>query len=173
MTLSGFWTAAVCLAAGAAPSPPPPVPAASPPPSPAATSAPVRSLFDSPAAAGEAREIKDGFSRYVPDENGDIDWEIKGSSAQFVTSNLITLQDLVARSFDQDIGPVSIRIASGDYNTDSKIATGRDQWIEIRRGTMVLTGRGVVWSIPLEEVRVLEDVRVLIKESGGAGMFPE
>lgn len=119
------------------------------------------------------REIEGGFSHYIPDETGDIDWQIKGTNAHLQSERLVSLVNLCARSFDDKIGPVSIELERADYDLEDRVATAEGQWVVVRRGPLVLTGKGVIWSIPREEVRIMEDVRVLLKESENLGLFPD
>lgn len=121
---------------------------------------------------GAPQGIKDGFIRYIPDSAGDIDWEIRGSGAEFKTEDIVTLVELFARSHDEELGPVSIEIPRGDYDLQARSASAPGQWVVVRRGPLLLTGKGVLWSISREEIRILEDVRVLVKESGNLGLFP-
>jgi len=119
------------------------------------------------------QEINGGFARYIPDESGDIDWAIKGSSANFKTEDVVTLTELHAQSYDDEIGPITIELPQGDYDIKGEHAYAPSQWIVVRRGPLVLTGKGAAWSIKQEEVRIFEEVRVLLKETGNLGLFPD
>lgn len=114
-----------------------------------------------------------GFIRYIPDDDGDIDWELKGSRAHFLSPELVKIKDLVAISHDQDIGDLRIQVDRVLYNTRTEVANAKGEWVNIRRGNnMVLTGKGIVWLPAEKQIRVLENVRVLIKEKDNLGLFP-
>jgi len=114
-----------------------------------------------------------GFVRYIPDDEGDIDWELKGSEAHFSSGDMVDIKDLVAISHDEEIGDLRIQVDRVLYNTRTEVANAEGEWAEIRRGeNMVLTGKGIFWLPTQKEIRILENVRVLIGEKDNIGLFP-
>ena len=54
----------------------------------------------------------------------------------------------------------------------SKNARSDEERVTVRRENMVLTGKGFLWTPDEKQIRVFEDVKLLIKESGNQGLFP-
>jgi hypothetical protein len=119
-----------------------------------------------------SQKLGDGFVRFIPDDQGDIIWELKGTTAQFISLARIEIMNLVATSFDQELGPLTIQVDRVFYNPDTREADSRDERVNVRRGNSVLTGRGIVWIPAQSRIRVIEDVRVLINEENQGGLFP-
>jgi len=59
------------------------------------------------------------------------------------------------------------------YFTDSGIARHDETRISVRREKMFLSGKGFLWTPDNRQIRVFEDVRLLIQEGGEGGLFPK
>ncbi len=118
------------------------------------------------------QEVTGGFTRYIPNRDGDMEWKLEGSSVHFLTPTCMQISDLLATALAPDISDLTINAGLMLFHTDTKIARGEDQRITVRRENMVLTGRGYLWTPQSEQIRVFEDVQLLIKETGNQGLFP-
>jgi len=118
------------------------------------------------------QEVSGGFTRYIPDNNGDMEWKLEGETVKFLTPTCLEIMAMTAYSLSPEIGYLKITAGKVLYYTDSKKAQAEEERITVRRENMVLTGSGFLWSPNLEQIRVAEDVKVLIKEKGNMGLFP-
>jgi len=118
------------------------------------------------------QEVSGGFIRYIPDKNGDMEWKLDGTTVKFLSPTCLEIMDMKATSLSAKIGYLTITVGKVLYYTDSRKAQGEGERITVRRENMVLTGRGFLWSPNLKQIRVFEDVKVLIKEKGNLGLFP-
>ena len=116
------------------------------------------------------REIS-GFSRFIPDEAGEIQWKITGSFARFLTPNLVDVSDFTAAAVGR-LSPLVIKTPKLLFDLTTNTGRAEEEWAEVRQEKMVLGGRGVVWDSSNRQIRFVEDVRFLIEESGGRGFFP-
>jgi len=113
-----------------------------------------------------------GFIRYIPNKQGDMTWEMRGDVAHLLSPTLTEITGLVAISHDPQVGDMKITVAR--FIFDSKTREGRAQGerVNVRREKMVLTGKGMLWLADRKNMRIMEDVKVLIKEKEHAGLFP-
>lgn len=118
------------------------------------------------------QRVRDGFRRYIPDSEGDVQWELEGETARFLSSRLIEIVSLTAISHDPKVRNLVINVDQVVFDMETKEVTADAGRVTVRRDNMVLTGRGLSWVPANKEIRVLEDVRLLIDESGNQGMFP-
>ena len=118
------------------------------------------------------QEVSGGFIRYIPDKNGDMEWKLDGTTVKFLSPTCLEIMDMKATSLSAKIGYLTITVGKVLYYTDSRKAQAEGEQITVRRENMVLTGRGFLWSPNLKQIRVFEDVKVLIKEKGNLGLFP-
>lgn len=118
------------------------------------------------------QEVSGGFIRYIPDKNGDMEWKLEGTTVKFLSLTCLEIMDMKATSLSTKIGYLVITVGKVLYYTDSKKAQADGERITVRRENTVLTGRGFLWSPNLKQIRVFEDVKVLIKEKGNLGLFP-
>jgi len=116
--------------------------------------------------------VSGGFIRYIPDKNGDMEWKLDGTTVKFLSPTCLEIMDMTAMSLSSKIGYLTITVDKVLYYTDSRKAQAEDERITVRRENMVLTGRGFLWSPNLKQIRVFEDVKVLIKEKENLGLFP-
>ena len=139
-------------------------------PSPAADSSVAPS--PTPVLIIPTQEVSGGFIRYIPDKNGDMEWKLDGTTVKFLSPTCLEIMDMKATSLSAKIGYLTITVGKVLYYTDSRKAQAEGERITVRRENMVLTGRGFLWSPNLKQIRVFEDVKVLIKEKGNLGLFP-
>jgi len=118
------------------------------------------------------QEVSGGFTRYIPDDNGDMEWKLEGDSVKFLSPTCLEIMAMTAYSLSPEIGYLKITAGKVLYYTDSKKAQADEERITVRRENSVLTGSGFLWTPNLEQIRVGEDVKVLIKEKGNMGLFP-
>ncbi len=160
-------------APAALPSPAPSVlPQLSPSPSPQPTPRPCSTPNSGPTPRTPAQKVSGGFSRYIPNGDGDILWELDGETARFLSSRLVEINRLTATSFDPEAEDLVIKADDVTYDLKSQAVATDEGRIEVRRENMVLTGKGVQWTPNGKRIRVLEDVKFLIKETDNQGMFP-
>ncbi len=95
-----------------------------------------------------------------------------GTTVKFLSPTCLEIMDMKATSLSAKIGYLTITVGKVLYYTDSRKAQAEGERITVRRENMVLTGRGFLWSPNLKQIRVFEDVKVLIKEKGNLGLFP-
>lgn len=101
-----------------------------------------------------------------------MEWKLEGTAVKFLSLTCLEIMDMTAESLSPKIGYLTISAGKVRYDTGSKNAEADGERITVHRENMVLTGRGFLWSPDLEQIRVYEDVKVLIKEKGGIGLFP-
>ena len=101
-----------------------------------------------------------------------MEWKLDGTTVKFLSPTCLEIMDMTATSLSTKIGYLTITVGKVLYYTDSKKAQADGERIIVRRENMVLTGRGFLWSSDLKQIRVFEDVKVLIKEKGNIGLFP-
>lgn len=118
------------------------------------------------------QKVGGGFCRYIPDAKGDIEWKMRGASARFLTPQLIEIIDLVATPYDREIGDLVIKVDKVIYDMETREARADESRVSVRRENMLLTGRGLLWTPQQQQIRVLEDVKLLIKEQDNQGLFP-
>lgn len=118
------------------------------------------------------QEVKDGFTRFIPDDKGDMEWQLDGSTVKFISPSLLEITDMKAISLSPKIGYLTICAGKVLYDIDSQEAQADGERISVRRKNMVLTGSGFLWSPHLEQIRVYEDVKVLVLEKDNIGLFP-
>ncbi|MEA1927419.1 MAG: hypothetical protein U9N73_04380 [Candidatus Auribacterota bacterium] len=147
-----------------------PPPAASPLPTPSGTPPPATS--PTPVSILMQQEVTGGFIRYIPDKEGNMEWKMEGTTGRFISPQCMELSNMKATSLSSKIGPLTIAVGKVLYCTNTKIARGDEDRITVRRESIILTGRGFIWSPHQEQIRVYEDVKVLIKEQGNLGFFP-
>jgi hypothetical protein len=124
------------------------------------------------AAAGGSQQLGGGFQRFIPDAAGEIAWVLKGTMAKFLANQMIEIVSLFAQSHERQVGDLKIEVERVVFNTRTNDATAEGERVTVRREGMVLTGRGIVWNPKSKTIRVMEDVKVLIKEQGNLGLFP-
>lgn len=144
----------------------------SPSPSSSLSPSPPSSPSPTPVLITPTQEVSGGFTRYIPDKNGDMEWELDGTTVKFLSSTCLEIMDMTATSLSAKIGYLTITVGKVLYYTDSRRAQADGERITVRRENMVLTGSGFLWSPSLKQIRVFEDVKVLIKEKGNIGLFP-
>lgn len=142
----------------------------SPVPTPSAN--PASTASPTPGSILSQQEVSGGFTRYIPDKDGNMEWKLEGTTGVFISPECMELSEMKATSLSSKIGPLTIVVGKVIYCTNTKIARGDEDRITVRRESMTLTGRGFVWSPHLEQIRVYEDVKVLIPEQGNLGFFP-
>ncbi|MFH1037609.1 MAG: hypothetical protein V1789_02935 [PVC group bacterium] len=149
-------------------------PAPSPPPLPVVSGPPSRSPAPRATAtlALPAQEVSGGFIRYIPNRDGDMEWKLAGTSVHFLSPVCMEIADLTADALAPKISDLTINAGKMLFYTDTRIARGDEERITVRRENMVLTGRGYLWTPDNEEIRVFEDVQLLIKEKDNRGLFP-
>jgi hypothetical protein len=140
-------------------------------PSPSPLSAPSPPAV-SPTPGIPAQEVSGGFIRYIPNREGDYEWKMEGESVTFLSPVSLEINLLTATALDPQLEGLIIEAAKVHYFTDSGIARNGEARITVRRENMVLTGKGFLWTPQNRQIRVFEDVRLLIKEGGGGGLFP-
>ena len=124
------------------------------------------------ASAGGSQQLGGGFQRFIPDETGEIAWVLNGTMAKFLADQMIEIVSLFAQSHERQVGDLKIEVERVVFNTRTNDATAEGARVTVRREGMVLTGRGIVWNPKSKTIRVMEDVKVLIKEKGNLGLFP-
>ena len=118
------------------------------------------------------QQIGGGFERFIPDQAGEIAWVLKGTMAKFLSRQMIEIGGLLAQSYDPETGDLKIQVDRVIFNSRTTEVSAGDERVTLRREGMVLTGRGIAWDPKAKTVRVMEDIRVLIKEQGNQGLFP-
>ncbi len=141
-------------------------------PSPISTPPPSITPTPGPTPKAPAQKVSGGFSRYIPNSDGDILWELDGETARFLSARLVEINRLTATSFDPEADDLVIRADDVTYDLKTQEVATEEGRIEVRREKMVLTGKGVQWTPKGKRIRVLEDVKFLIKETDNQGMFP-
>ena len=126
---------------------------------------------DPPSTPQLSRREISGFSRYIPDETGEIQWKITGSFARFLSRDLAEVSDFTATAVGR-LSPLMIKTSKLFFDLTTNTGQAEEEWAEVRRERMVLQGRGVFWDSGNRQIRFVEDVRFLIEESGGRGLFP-
>lgn len=116
------------------------------------------------------REIS-GFTRYVPGRDGDIEWQLHGETARFLSPSLVEIERFTARAAG-DLAPLTLTTPGIVFDLESNTGWVNEEWAEFRRENMFLRGRGVVWDTRNRMIRFVEDVRFVIDESAGVGLFP-
>jgi len=152
------------------PSPAPPSELTTPSPSP--FSATPISPDPTPVPVIPKQEVSGGFTRYIPDHNGDMEWKLAGTTVKFLSPTCLEIMEMKADSLSAKIGYLSLTAEKVLYDTENGRAEADEDRITVRRENMVLTGKGFLWIPDLKQIRVYEDVNVLIKEKGNVGLFP-
>lgn len=143
-------------------------------PSPSAFSSPSPSaLATSPTPDIPAQKLTGGFIRYIPNREGDYEWKMEGEAASFLSPVCLEVTRLTATSLADQMKGLTLAAETMLYFTDSGIARHDQARIAVRRENMVLTGKGYLWTPANRQIRVFEDVRLLIKEGGEGGLFPQ
>ena len=125
-----------------------------------------------PTPVPPASRVSGGFSRYIPDSRGEIEWEMKGSAARFLSTAEIEIRDVEMTALNPRLEGLTISVDIVIFNTKTKVARSDQGRVTVRRGNSVLTGRGLLWTPAWKEIRIFEDVRVLINEENNRGFFP-
>ncbi len=126
----------------------------------------------SPSPVPPAQEVTGGFVRYIPDSEGNYEWKMEGETASFLSPVQLAVTRLTATALAPRLGGLTIEADNMLYSTDSRIARDDSARVVVRREDSVLTGRGYLWTPSLQQIRIFEDVRLLIREEGGGGLFP-
>ena len=116
--------------------------------------------------------VRGGFSRYLPDSDGEIEWELKGDSARFLSLTEIEITRVKMKALDPRLEGLTINVDIVIFNTKTKVARSDEGRVTVRRGNSVLTGKGLLWTPDWKELRIFEDVKVLINEENNRGFFP-
>jgi hypothetical protein len=127
---------------------------------------------ESPSAAGN-QQMGGGFERFIPNQAGEIAWVLKGTMARFLSAQMVEIGGLFAQSYEPQAGDLKIQVDQVIFNTRTNEVVAKGERVNVRRENMVLTGRGIAWDPRQKTIRVMEDVRVLIKEQGNGGLFPQ
>lgn len=125
-----------------------------------------------PTPAPPAQEVTGGFVRYIPDSEGDYEWKMEGETVRFLSPVQLEVTRLTATALAPRLGDLTIEAARMLYSTGSGIASDDTARVVVRRDNSVLTGKGYLWTPANRQIRIFEDVRLLIREEGGGGMFP-
>ncbi len=123
-----------------------------------------------PTPAPRRREIS-GFTRYIPGRDGEIEWEINGETARFLSANLVEMEGFVARA-GGELAPLTLSTRRLVFDLNSNTGWAVEEWGEFRSDNIFLRGRGVVWDTRNQMIRFVEDVRFVIDETEGGGLFP-
>ncbi len=142
--------------------------AETPPPSPS-----VPSPSSSPAPGISGLELSGGFILYYPNREGDYEWKMEGDEVIFLTPTCQEITRLTATALTPDLEGLTLEAETMSYFKDSGIARSDQSRIVVRRKNTVLTGKGYLWTPANRQLRVFEDVRLLIQETGEGGMFPQ
>ena len=116
--------------------------------------------------------VSGGFVRYIPNREGDYEWKMEGETATSLSPVSLEIISLTATALSPRLEGLTIQSTRVVYFTDSGVAVDEEARIDVRRENMVLTGKGFLWTPERRRIRVLEDVRLLIKEGGKSGLFP-
>lgn len=125
-----------------------------------------------PTPVPPAQEVTGGFVRYIPDSEGDYEWKLEGDTASFLSPVRLAVTRLTATALVPRHGDLTIEADRMLYSTESRVARDDQARVIVRREQSVLTGRGYLWTPARQQIRIYEDVRLLIREEGGGGMFP-
>ena len=101
-----------------------------------------------------------------------MEWKLGGTTVKFLSPTCLEIMNMTADSLSSKIGYLTISVDRVLYYTDSERAEADGERITVRRENMVLTGRGFLWTPNHKQIRIHEDVKVLIKEKGNVGLFP-
>ncbi|MEA2034141.1 MAG: LptA/OstA family protein [Euryarchaeota archaeon] len=112
------------------------------------------------------------FVRYIPDKKGDMTWELQGESARLIDPVHMEITELVALSHDPKVGFLKITVDRFLYDSQAREGRAEKERVTVRREKMVLTGKGLLWWADQKHLRILEDVRLLLQEKDGSGLFP-
>lgn len=156
----------LCLA-GPRPAPAAPAAGPSPPPEPS-----VSPPAPSPTPEIPGQELSGGFIRYIPNREGDYEWMMKGDAVSFLSPVCLEITRLTATALAPNLEGLTIEAGTMSYCTDTGIARSDGARIAVRRKDTVLTGKGYLWTPANRQLRVFEDIRLLIQESEEGGLFP-
>ncbi len=126
----------------------------------------------SPTPAPPAQEVTGGFVRYIPDSEGNYEWKMEGETVRFLSPLQLAVTRLTATALSPSLGDLTIEAENMLYSTDTRIARDDTARVVVRRENSVLSGRGYLWTPSRQQIRIFEDVRLLIREEGGGGLFP-
>ena len=120
-----------------------------------------------------AQELSGGFTRYIPDREGNYEWKMEGETVSFLSPVCLEITRLTATALVPRLEGLTITAGRVIYFTDSGIARHDETRISVRREKMFLSGKGFLWTPDNRQIRVFEDVRLLIQEGGEGGLFPK
>ncbi len=126
----------------------------------------------SPTPVPPAQEVTGGFVRYIPDSEGDYEWKLEGDTVSFLSPARLAVTRLIATALAPRLGDLTIEADRMLYSTESRVARDDQARVVVRRENSVLTGRGYIWTPSTRHIRIFEDVRFLVLEEGGGGIFP-
>ncbi len=129
-------------------------------------------LAAGPTPAPPAQEVTGGFVRFIPDSEGNYEWKMEGETVSFLSPVQLAVTRLTATALAPRLGDLTIEAARMLYSTDTRIARDDEARVTVRRENSVLTGRGYLWTPARQQIRIFEDVRLLIREEGEGGLFP-
>ncbi len=127
----------------------------------------------SPTPGVPAQELSGGFTRYIPDREGNYEWKMEGETVSFLSPVCLEITRLTATALAPRLEGLTITAGEVIYFTDSGIARHEGTRITVRREKMFLSGKGFLWTPANRQIRVLEDVRLLLQEGGEGGLFPK
>jgi hypothetical protein len=143
----------------------------SPSPSPSCVPSDSSALV-TPTPLFRAQEVSGGFVRYIPNREGDYEWKMEGEKGTFLSPVCLEITLFTATALAPRLGDLTIAADTVLYFTNSGIIRSGASRITVRRENMLLTGKGYIWTPHNEQIRVFEDVRLLIKEGADGGLFP-
>jgi len=127
---------------------------------------------ETPTPAPRTQEVRGGFVRYIPDREGEYEWKMEGDSILSLSPVSLEITRLKATALSPRQEGLTIEAEKVFYFTDTGIVRNEESRVTVRRENSVLTGRGYLWTPANRQIRIFEDVRLLINEEGGAGLFP-
>ena len=135
-------------------------------------SPPASAPSPSPAPGVSGLELSGGFILYYPNQEGDYEWKMEGDKVVFLTPACQEITRLTATALLPSLEGLTLEAETMSYFKDSGIARSEQSRIVVRRKNTVLTGKGYLWTPANQQLRVFEDVRLLIQETAEGGMFP-
>ncbi len=99
-------------------------------------------------------------------------WEIQGDIARLLSPTNTEITGLVAISHDPEVGDMKITVGKAIFDSQAREGRADEERVTVRRNNMVLTGKGFRWKADQKALRILEDIKLLVKEKSGGGLFP-
>lgn len=115
-------------------------------------------------------ELPGSFSLTSTRKDGKLEWKVEGTSASFLTPEIIELTNVNATNYEEDGRSTIATTSKAVVNKETRQIT-TDEFVTIVTEDSVTTAIGLYWDQKQQKGHFKKDVKVIYTQSQGTGLI--